>query len=83
MYFESKKICLITLALTSLVLSRLVFFFFDDPEGPNLLIVVVLALILYFLSFVAYSLLPLTNPKKLLLAILIQALLVTGLYFLL
>ena len=43
----SKKISSLILALASLVLSRTVFFFINDPEGPNLLIVVVLAAIIF------------------------------------
>jgi hypothetical protein len=81
MYFKSKKISLITLGITALICSRALFFFFDDPEGPNLLIVTVMALILYFVSLAVYRFnLSLTGLKRLLLAILIQVLLVAGLY---
>jgi len=44
------------LGVVALILSRLSFVFIDDPEGPNLLIVVVLALVLYALSLVSYKL---------------------------
>ena len=84
MYFKSKTISLVLLALTALVCSRVMFLFFNDPEGPNLLIVTVLAAILYGLSVTAYLLYPatkLTGLKRLLVVILIQILLVTGLYF--
>ena len=56
------------------------FLSFDDPEGPNLLIVVVAAMIIYSLSLIAY-LLNFSKSKKLLLAIFIQALVVTIFYF--
>jgi len=54
MHFKSKKTALIILGIVSLVLSRLVFAFINDPEGPNLLIVVGLAVIIYFLSLALY-----------------------------
>jgi hypothetical protein len=60
------------------------FAFFDDPEGPNLLIVTVIAAIVYGLSFALYRFLPLTreyNLKRLLLTILIQIIIVTVFYF--
>jgi hypothetical protein len=54
MYFKSKKIPLLILGATSLVCSRGMFIFFDDPEGPNLLVVTVMALIIYLLSMMVY-----------------------------
>jgi ABC-type uncharacterized transport system permease subunit len=82
MHSISKKTSLIILGVTSLVLSRAVFVLFDDPEGPNLLIVVVTAAIVYFLSLSAYLFIPSsTNEKKLLLAVFVQVILVTGSYF--
>lgn len=81
MYFKSKKTSLLILALTSLVFSRALFFFFNDPEGPNLLIVSVLAALIYCASLAAYSLNSLAaGPKKLFLTILIQILMVAALY---
>jgi hypothetical protein len=47
MYFKSKKTSLLILGITSIICSRTMFVFFDDPEGPNLLIVFVAALVLY------------------------------------
>jgi hypothetical protein len=80
--FTSKKTSLIILGITSLVFSRLMFWFFNDPEGPNLLIVVVMAAILYLLSWVVYLFTPSTTGlKRLLLAIFIQIIIVTGLFF--
>ena len=69
------------LAVTAFVCSRTVFHFFNDPEGPNLLIVTVLALILYGASFVAWRFVPATTAgTKLLLGICTQLLIVAGLY---
>lgn len=80
MNFNSKKTSLLILGITSLVCSRVMFLFFSDPEGPNLLIVIVTAVVVYFLSLAAY-LFNFSIPKKLLLAIFIQIIIVTGLYF--
>lgn len=81
--FLSKKISLLILAITSLVCSRTTFVFIDDPEGPNLLIVVVLAAVLYGLSFsVSQLAFQSTELKKLILAIFTQILVVTGLLLL-
>jgi hypothetical protein len=81
---SSRKTALVILAITALVCSRAMFALFNDPEGPNLLIVMVMAAILYFLSLAAYIYNPLeTGLKKLLLTIFVQVLLATGLYFLL
>ena len=83
MYFKSKKISLVTLGLIAILCSRAMFFFFNDPEGPNLLIVLVMATILYFLSQIAYLLnLSIPSLKRLLLAISIQILVVTVLFLL-
>lgn len=80
MHFESKKTSLLILGVTSIVCSRSLFLFFNDPEGPNLLIVMVAAVMLYVLSLVAY-LFNVSGAKKLLLAIFIQIVLVIGFYF--
>ena len=80
MDFKSNKISFIILGITAMVCSRAMFYFFNDPEGPNLLIVTVTAAILFFMSLTAY-LSNLSGSKKLLLAIFIQILVVTGLYF--
>ena len=55
MYFNLRKTSLVILGVTSVVCSRVMFVFFDDPEGPNLLVVMVVALVLYILSLIAYS----------------------------
>ncbi len=67
--------------MTSLACSRAMFLFINDPEGPNLLVVVVMATIIYFLSWVAYSLVSCANPLKLLLAIFIQIVITAAFYF--
>jgi len=79
MYFNSKKTSLIILSVTALACSRTMFFFFDDPEGPNLLIVTVVAAVIYVSSLAAY-LCNFSVPKKLVLAIFIQIFLVIGFY---
>ena len=84
MYFKSKKVSLLILFITSVLLSRLVFGAFNDPEGPNLLIVMVLAVILYFLSLairLPSSSTAFTGIKRLLLGILVQAVIAAGFYF--
>ena len=82
MYFKSKKISLLILGITAIVCSRVMFLFFNDPEGPNLLVVMVMAVIVYFLSLTAYLFGPSRSRgfKRLLLAILIQIIIVTGFY---
>lgn len=80
MYFNSKKSSLLILGVTSLVCSRVMLLAFNDPEGPNLLIVVVTALVVYFLSLTAY-LFKSSVAKKFLLAIFLQIIIVTSLYF--
>jgi hypothetical protein len=69
MDFNSKKVSLIILFVISMFVSRSMFFFIDDPEGPNLLIVTVLALILYFLTLPIFLYFKTTYFKKFLLAI--------------
>lgn len=77
----SKKTSLILLAVTALILSRGMFFLINDPEGPNLLIVTVAAILVYAVSLVAYVF-NLSSSKKLLLGVLIQILVVGSFYFL-
>ena len=82
MYLNSKKIPLLLLGITSLTCSRILFSLFNDPEGPNLLIVMGLAAILYVLSFAVYWFVPsMKGFKRVLLAILIQIVIVFVLYF--
>jgi hypothetical protein len=84
MYFKSKVISLSILVVTSVLLSRGLFFFFDDPEGPNLLVVMVGA----FVTSVPSSLFYFSNSsikglKRLLVAVAAQVLAVIALYFIL
>lgn len=83
LYFKSKKISLLLLAATALSISRMLFFLFNDPEGPNLLIVTVLALVLYTISAVAYLFAPakIGGIARLLTVVGIQLLVVLVLYF--
>lgn len=84
MHLNSKKISLPILGITSLVCSRAIFFFINDPEGPNLLVVVVMAAILYVLSLPVYFSFPsLTGLKKLLLVIFAQIILAVAFFALL
>ncbi len=83
MYFKSKKISLLILAVASLVASRVLFLFFNDPEGPNLLVVVGAAAIIFVVSLLGYLYYPLAKLiglKRLFLAIFTQAILITLLY---
>ena len=79
----SKKASLILFGITALALSRTLLALFDDPEGPNLLVVTVLAIIVYLLSLTVFLFNPFKDSglKRFLLVILIQIVIVTGLYF--
>ena len=74
---------LLVLALTALPCSRMVFALINDPEGPNLLVVVVLAAVIWLISLAAYlsRVLPsLTGAARSLAAIVVQLFLATGFY---
>ena len=88
----SKKTSSLILGIVALLLSRTMFTFFDDPEGPNLLVVTVMAVIIYCTTFILYSFavarkpFPFVRPatpENLLTLILVQILITTGIYFLL
>lgn len=84
MYLNSKKISLVLLGITSILCSRTMFAFFNDPEGPNLLIVVVMAAILFAVSLPVYTYYPSVKPesqRRLLLPIFTQMIVVVCLYF--
>jgi hypothetical protein len=83
LYFKSKKISLVILAATAIICSRMLFFFFNDPEGPNLLIVASFALAVYLLSSAIYIFGPsqINGVKRLSAVIGIQILSVIALYF--
>ena len=79
-----KKTSLVILGVTALLCSRALFLFFNDPEGPNLLVVTVMAAIIYLLSLALYVFAPpvlFTGSKRLLPVIFFQILLVVVLYF--
>lgn len=82
---QAGRIHHLILFITSLLCSRAMFSLFNDPEGPNLLIVVVMALIIYFLSLTIYLFKPLhlsfTGIKRLLLTVFIQIIIATVFYF--
>jgi hypothetical protein len=83
----SPKLHHLILFLTALVCSRTMFVSFDDPEGPNLLVIFVGAAIIFAASWIAGRFVPALSSLKglarILAAILIQAAFTIGLYFLL
>lgn len=83
LYFKSKKVSLLLLAATALTCSRILFVFFNDPEGPNLFVVISLALVMYALSVTAYLFGPslIRGTTRISAAIGIQLLLIVILYF--
>ncbi len=82
MLFTSKKISLLTLVVTALIFSRAMFAFFNDPEGPNLLVVTGMAAVIYVISLAAYfSLTSFVGRKKLLVVILVQLIIAITFYF--
>lgn len=86
MYYKSKKISLIILGITALIGSRLWFTFLNDPEGPNLVVVLGMTAIIYCLSLAFYLLYPptaITGIKRVLFTIFVQIIVLTGFYFLL
>ncbi len=84
MNFKSKYTPLIILGISSVLCSRSMFYFIDDPEGPNLLVVFVMASIIYFLSSTIYKYGPFPRVlKKIPLVILLQLIVTIVFYFLL
>lgn len=84
MNFNSKKTFLITSAITAVIFSRLMFVFFDDPEGPNLLVVFVMALFIYAISFIVHKFFfsnKLNSYNQFLILILVQFITIIILYF--
>jgi len=77
---------LLVLAVTAVACSRTMFAFFDDPEGPNLLVVAGMAAVIWLIASGAYlsNVYPaLTGFKRSAVAVLIQVCIATGFYFLL
>lgn len=71
------------LSITALICARGLFFFFNDPEGPNLLIVIVTALFIFLVSLLGYTYAAHKNAfQKILLTLSVQLLLTLALYFL-
>jgi hypothetical protein len=54
MHVNFKNSSLLLLAITAIVCSRIMFAFFHDPEGPNLLVVTGMAAVIYFVSSAVY-----------------------------
>ena len=81
MDFNSIKTSQIIFGITAIISSRVFFSLINDPEGPNLLIVMGLAVIIYFLSLAVYLLIPSINGlKKISLIILFQIIFVAVLH---
>jgi hypothetical protein len=78
----SNKFSFVLLGITALLCSGASFWFFHDPEGPNLLVVLGTAVVLYVLSVIPYAFSSsLSHFTKLLLTILIQIILAAGFVF--
>ena len=83
MHLNSKNGSLLILAITALACSRIMFALFDDPEGPNLLVVTGMAAVIYLMSSAVYlsNFAPsLTGFKRSSATIFIQILVATGFY---
>lgn len=76
----SKKTNFLILGISSLFWTKLMFFFFDDPEGPNLLVVVGMSIVIYFISASTF-LIKMSDFSRFLSALLVQVFLVTVFYF--
>ena len=83
MHFDSKTGSLLILAITAAACSRIIFAFFHDPEGPNLLVVTVMAAVIYLMSSAVYlsNLFPsLTGLKRSTAMIFLQLCIAMGFY---
>ncbi|MBL8158797.1 hypothetical protein JNK62_04655 [bacterium] len=85
MSLESRKVQSLILFLTALVCSRTMFVSFNDPEGPNLLVIAVGAVVICAASWIANRFVPAISRSKgiakILLMIAVQAVVTTILYF--
>jgi len=83
LYYKSKTVSLIILAITAVIFSRMLFVFFNDLEGPNPIIIAAVTVPVYLLSLTVYLFTPvkITGIGRLLVVIGIQILLVAGVYF--
>jgi heme/copper-type cytochrome/quinol oxidase subunit 4 len=59
-----KIIPFVVLGIVSIVCSKMLFIFLDDPEGPNLLIVVAAAVVIYIAFLTIYTVLLHNKSKK-------------------
>ena len=83
MHVNFKNSSLLILAITAVVCSRIMFAFFHDPEGPNLLVVTGMAAVIYLVSSAVYlsNVYPsLTGFKRSSATIVIQIFVATGFY---
>ena len=83
MHLNFKNGSLLILAITALTCSRIMFAFLNDPEGPNLLVVTVMAAIIYLISSAVYLSnfsRSLTGFKRSSAALLIQIFIATAFY---
>jgi hypothetical protein len=80
----SKNISFLILAVTALALSRGMFYLFSDPEGPNLVVVAGMALILFAASIAGNyfhsSTIAVLGTRRLVIAVVVQIIVVTGFY---
>ncbi len=77
---------LLILAVTAAACSRLIFFLIEDPEGPNLLVVMGMAAILFVLSLAAWFSKPLalaTGLQRVAAVLPVQIMLAVAAYILL
>jgi hypothetical protein len=84
MQVHFKTSSLLILAVTAAACSRAMFALFRDPEGPNLLVVTVMAAIIFFISSAAYlsNVFPsLTGLKRSAVAVFIQLFVASGFYW--
>ncbi len=83
MQSKPKIVSLLILAATALALSRAVFAAFRDPEGPNLVVVIGLAAVIYLLCLAFYlssAVRSLTGLSRLAAAIAVQIVVAIGVY---
>jgi hypothetical protein len=83
MHVKFKDSSLLVLAITAVVCSRIMFAFFHDPEGPNLLVVTGMASVIFLVSSAVYlsKVFPsLTGLKRSSAMIFIQIFVATGFY---
>ncbi len=59
-----KKTITLLLVVISFTTSTLVFYFIDDPEGPNLFVVSVLAIIIFLPLVSIYKLITMKSKRK-------------------